>query len=58
MNGFFDRLGDYATFELDMFCKKTDFFNPNEVTRLVKEQRGPEVWYLLNFAQWWKEYIA
>ena len=55
---FFDRLGDYATFELDMFCKKTDFLNPHEVTRLVKEQRGPEVWYLLNFALWWKEYIA
>jgi asparagine synthase (glutamine-hydrolysing) len=41
-----------------MFCKKTDFLNPHEVTRLVKEQRGPEVWYLLNFALWWKEYIA
>jgi len=23
-----------------------------------KERRGPEVWYLLNFALWWKEYIA
>jgi hypothetical protein len=24
----------------------------------VDEQRGPEVWYLLNFALWWKEYVA
>jgi len=55
---FFDRLGEYAESELEMFCKKTDFLNPNEVSRLVRERRGPEVWYLLNFALWWKEYIA
>ena len=55
---FFDRLGDYAKSELEMFCKKTDFFNPVEVSRFVNEKRGAEVWYLLNFALWWKEYIA
>jgi asparagine synthase (glutamine-hydrolysing) len=55
---FFDRLGDYAKSELEMFCKKTDFLNPAEVSRLVKEKRGPEVWYLLNFSLWWKEYVA
>lgn len=55
---FFDRLGDYAKSELEVFCKKTDFLNLGEVSRLVREKRGPEVWYLLNFALWWKEYIA
>ena len=55
---FFDRLGDYAKSELEIFCKKTDFLNPSEVSRLLREKRGPEVWYLLNFSLWWKEYIA
>ncbi len=55
---FFDRLGDTARRELEEFCTQTDFLDRNEVIRLVDEQRGPEVWYLLNFALWWKEYIA
>jgi asparagine synthase (glutamine-hydrolysing) len=55
---FFDRLGEYAGHELAVFCQKTDFLNSAEVSRLVKQRRGPEVWYLLNFALWWKEYIA
>jgi asparagine synthase (glutamine-hydrolysing) len=55
---FFDRLGEYAKRELEVFCKKTDFLNQSEVSRLVDEKRGPEVWYLLNFALWWKEYMA
>ena len=55
---FFDRLGEYAKRELEVFCRKTDFLNHAEVSRLVDEKRGPEVWYLLNFALWWKEYMA
>ena len=55
---FFDRLGDTARRELEDFCAQTDFLDRDEVMRLVDEQRGPEVWYLLNFALWWKEYVA
>ena len=55
---FFDRLGDTARRELEDFCAQTDFLDRDEVIRLVDEQRGPEVWYLLNFALWWKEYVA
>ena len=55
---FFDRLGETARRELDEFCSQTDFLDRTEVMRLVDEQRGPEVWYLLNFALWWKEYVA
>ncbi|HWN22728.1 MAG TPA: asparagine synthase (glutamine-hydrolyzing) [Gaiellaceae bacterium] len=55
---FFDRLGDTARHELEWFCGETDFLDRAEVMRLVDEQRGPEVWYLLNFALWWKEYVA
>ena len=55
---FFDRLGDTARRELDEFCTQTDFLDRNEVMGLVDERRGPEVWYLLNFALWWKEYLA
>jgi len=55
---FFDRLGDTARRELEDFCAHTDFLDRDEVIRLVDERRGPEVWYLLNFALWWKEYVA
>lgn len=55
---FFDRLGDYSREHLDLFCKKTDYFHPAEVNRLIEDKRGPEVWYLLNFALWWNEHFA
>jgi asparagine synthase (glutamine-hydrolysing) len=55
---FFDRLGDEARRELDTFTRDTDFLDRAEVMRYVDEKRGPEVWYLLNFALWWKEYVA
>jgi asparagine synthase (glutamine-hydrolysing) len=55
---FFDRLGDEARRELDTFTRDTDFLDRREVMRYIDEKRGPEVWYLLNFALWWKEYVA
>lgn len=54
---FFDKLGEKTRKELDDFCDRTDFLNRDEVTRLIEEGHGPQVWYLLNFALWWKEYI-
>jgi asparagine synthase (glutamine-hydrolysing) len=54
---FFDRLGEKSKKEISDFCHQTDFFDTSEVTRLFDQRRGTEVWYLLNFALWWKEYI-
>lgn len=54
----FDRLGAKARQELCAFCDQTDFLDKNEVLNLMDQSRGAQVWYLLNFALWWKEYIA
>lgn len=55
---FFDRLGERTREELDDFCRDTDFLNRAEVLHLVDRRRVPHVWYLLNLAMWWREYIA
>ena len=55
---FFDKLGDYARQKLAEFCKETDFLSYTAVGQLFERGRGGEVWYLLNFALWWKEYLA
>jgi asparagine synthase (glutamine-hydrolysing) len=53
----FDRLGDTARTELDAFTRETDFLDRAEVMRLVDAKPGAEVWYLLNLALWWKEFV-
>jgi asparagine synthase (glutamine-hydrolysing) len=55
---FFDRLGEHARDELTAFCASTDFLDHDEVMRYVDRRRSHEVWYLLNFALWWKEFVA
>lgn len=55
---FFDRLGEKTKQELDDFCDKTDFLDRAEVMRLIDQKAGSQVWYLLNFALWWKEFVA
>jgi asparagine synthase (glutamine-hydrolysing) len=55
---FFGQLGKMAQQELNTFCNHTDFLDRVEVRRLTGGGNGPQVWYLLNFALWWKEYIA
>ncbi len=55
---FLDRLGDEARTALSDLCDQTDFLDRDEVLRYFEERRGTEVWYLLNFALWWKEYVA
>ena len=34
------------------------FLDPRAVERLFDEGRGMKLWYLFNFALWWKQYIA
>jgi asparagine synthase (glutamine-hydrolysing) len=55
---FLDKLGDEIRRELDDFCRRTDFFDRAEVFRLIDERKAAQVWYLFNFALWWKEYIG
>ncbi len=54
---FFDKLGAQTRNELNDFCDKTDFFDRTEVMKLIDDGNGPQVWYLLNFALWWKQFI-
>jgi asparagine synthase (glutamine-hydrolysing) len=54
---FFGQLGKMAQQELNAFCSNTDFLDHAEVRRLMDGGNGPQVWYLLNFALWWKEHI-
>lgn len=55
---FIERLGSFARQELEAFCKETDFLYLPEVRRLFERQEGEKIWYLLNFALWWKEYCG
>lgn len=54
---FMDKLGDEIRRTLDEFCSKTDYFDIDEVHRLIDERKSAQVWYLFNFALWWNEYI-
>ncbi|HYG74487.1 MAG TPA: asparagine synthase (glutamine-hydrolyzing) [Planctomycetota bacterium] len=54
---FFDRLGAQARKELSEFCEQTDFLNRDEVLRLIDTGAGPQAWFVLNFALWWKEFV-
>ena len=52
------RLGIYAARELSDFCKHTDFFEPKNVAQIIRDGNARDSWCLLNFALWWREYIA
>lgn len=53
----FAELGERTRQELEEFCDQTDFLDKNEVMRLLDAGLGTEVWYLLNFALWWKQFV-
>ncbi|MAV88998.1 MAG: asparagine synthase (glutamine-hydrolyzing) [Rhodospirillaceae bacterium] len=54
----FDKLGQKAEITLRTFCEKTDFFDPRAINSLLKSGSARQIWYLLNFALWWEEYIG
>jgi asparagine synthase (glutamine-hydrolysing) len=54
----FDGLYAKARRQLDELCRQTDLFDRAEVMRFVDARRERETWYLLNFALWWKEFVA
>jgi asparagine synthase (glutamine-hydrolysing) len=53
---FFEQLGSKAYLELKNFCKNTDYLDWIEVKRLINQGYGMKVWFLLNFALWWKTF--
>jgi asparagine synthase (glutamine-hydrolysing) len=55
---FLGRSGEFARRELSEFCDKTDFLDRSTVMRLIQSGRGRDAWLLLNFALWWKQFIA
>jgi asparagine synthase (glutamine-hydrolysing) len=55
---FFDKLGEKTKKELIDFCDKTDFLDRSGVVQLIGQGQGHQVWCLLNFALWWKKYMA
>lgn len=55
---FFDRLGDVAKREIAAFSRETDLLSTEGVRALFAAANGPQVWYVLNLALWWREYIA
>ncbi len=55
---FFEQFGEFAKRELSAFCDQADFLDRAAVMRLIRSGRGRDAWFLLNFALWWKEFIA
>jgi len=55
---FMERLGDRTRSELDFHHSRIDFFDARGLQRLFNQGAGAHAWYLLNFALWWKEYVA
>ena len=55
---FSGRLGERTRTELDRFCRETGYFDRREVFRLMDAGAAVQVWYLLNFALWWRAYVA
>lgn len=54
---FLDRLGELARAELRCFCRETDLLDLPAVMELFDRRDGKRLWYLLNLALWWKQYI-
>lgn len=54
---FYERLEDVARRELEFFCKETDLLDVGGVRQLFAKRKVQHIWYLLNFALWWKRFI-
>jgi asparagine synthase (glutamine-hydrolysing) len=55
---FAEKFGAQASKELLQFCRLTEFLDHTAVERLLHQSKGRQIWYLLNFALWWKTFIA
>jgi asparagine synthase (glutamine-hydrolysing) len=53
----FERWGDVARRELERFCDESGYFDKRQVMALIRDGQGTQVWFLLNFALWWRHFI-
>jgi asparagine synthase (glutamine-hydrolysing) len=53
-----DRLGACMRNELERFCAEADFLHWDGVSGLFARKDSVRLWYLYNFALWWKEHFA
>jgi asparagine synthase (glutamine-hydrolysing) len=53
-----DKLGERMRAELTDLARETDFIDPQSAMAVVDDARAPHAWTLLNFALWWKEFVA
>ena len=54
---FFDRLGETAEKAIMEFLSETELLQEKEVQKLFIQKQPQQLWYLLNVALWWKQYI-
>ena len=47
-----------AAATLRTFCRDTDFFDGKEIECMLERGQDNFVWYALNFAAWWRRWIA
>ena len=52
-----DDLGEIIDSEVDYFCRKTDLFDKDQISLLLKEKNSYKSWQLLNLALWWRTFI-
>ena len=52
------KLGLTAKVEINRVCSETDFFDRQEIDRLLNNGDGRQIWILLNFALWWKTFFS
>lgn len=55
---FFDRLGEFARRELEAFCRETDYLDIRGVQQSFERRESEKIWFLLNFALWWKRFCG
>jgi asparagine synthase (glutamine-hydrolysing) len=55
---FLGRFGEFTRRELAEFCDQTDFLDRTAVMNLIDSGRARHAWLVLNFALWWKEFVA
>ncbi len=54
---FFEKLGVFAKQKLSGFASKTDYFNMSHIEKLFEARNAQKIWFILNFALWYEEWI-
>jgi asparagine synthase (glutamine-hydrolysing) len=54
LDWFSSDIGNNAKNELYFFCNETNILNLEEVNKLFVEKKFHQIWYLYNFALWWR----